>query len=68
MSTLADFNARVNQLVKDSAGDLSSTVESGTADAGGANNELIDATKTWTANSWANYHVRIIHGTGIGQR
>jgi len=67
MSTLSDFNARVNELVKDSAGDLSLTVESGTADAGGADNELIDATKSWTTNAWTNYHVRVIYGTGIGQ-
>ncbi|MBA7652873.1 hypothetical protein ES703_60712 [subsurface metagenome] len=67
MNTLADFNARVAQIVKDSAGDLSLTVESGTADAGGGDNELIDATKSWTTNAWTNYHVRVIHGTGIGQ-
>ena len=42
-------------------------VEDGTADAGGANNELVDATKSWGVNDYQNYYVRIIYGTGVGQ-
>jgi hypothetical protein len=38
----------------------------GTATAGGAST-LTDSGKTWTINQWANYLVRIVAGTGIGQ-
>lgn len=30
-------------------------------------NTLSNSSKTWTANQWANYQVRITSGTGIGQ-
>lgn len=40
---------------------------SGDADAGGTGTQLIDATKTWATNQWANYQVRIVTGTGAGQ-
>ena len=32
-----------------------------------AYNTLADSTKTWTTNQWANYAVRILYGTGMGQ-
>lgn len=40
--------------------------DAGTATAGGAST-LTDSTQTWTANRWANYAVRILYGTGMGQ-
>lgn len=39
---------------------------SGTATAGAATT-LTNGAKTWTANQWTNYQVRITAGTGIGQ-
>jgi hypothetical protein len=30
-------------------------------------NTLVDSTKSWTTNRWANYAVRILAGTGAGQ-
>lgn len=42
-------------------------VEDGTADAGGGDNELVDATKSWGVNDYQNYYVRITYGTGVGQ-
>lgn len=38
----------------------------GVATAGGAST-LTNSGKTWTTNQWANYQVRIVSGTGIGQ-
>lgn len=38
----------------------------GTATAGAANT-LTNSAKTWTANQWTNYQVRITGGTGVGQ-
>lgn len=38
----------------------------GTATAGTANT-LTNGAKTWTANQWTNYQIRITAGTGIGQ-
>lgn len=38
----------------------------GTATAGGAST-LTNGAKTWTANQWTNYEIRITAGTGIGQ-
>lgn len=38
----------------------------GTASAGGATT-LTDASKSWDVNTWANYQVRIVAGTGAGQ-
>lgn len=38
----------------------------GTATSGGAST-LTNSAKTWTANQWTNYQVRITAGTGIGQ-
>lgn len=38
----------------------------GTATAGGANT-LTNGAKTWTANQWTNYQIRITAGTGVGQ-
>jgi len=44
------------------------TVEdSGTADAGAGNDELDDATKSWTADAYINEYVWIYSGTGSGQ-
>lgn len=40
--------------------------DGGKASAGGATS-LTDASKTWAVNRWANYAVRILAGTGIGQ-
>lgn len=40
--------------------------DAGTATAG-ATSTLTDSTKTWAVNRWANYAVRILHGTGRGQ-
>jgi hypothetical protein len=40
--------------------------DAGTATAG-TSTTLTDSTKSWTTNRWANYVVRILHGTGIGQ-
>jgi hypothetical protein len=40
--------------------------DAGTATAGAATT-LTDSTKAWETNRWANYVVRILHGTGIGQ-
>jgi len=40
--------------------------ESSTATSGGATS-LTDSTKSWTADQWINYQVRITGGTGIGQ-
>jgi hypothetical protein len=40
--------------------------DAGTATAGAAST-LTDSTKAWATNRWANYVVRILHGTGIGQ-
>jgi hypothetical protein len=39
---------------------------SGTATAG-TTNTLTNSAKTWTANQWTNYQIRITAGTGIGQ-
>jgi hypothetical protein len=33
----------------------------------GASTTLTDSSKSWATNRWANYVVRILHGTGIGQ-
>jgi len=41
--------------------------DAGTATAAGTSTTLTDSTKAWTTNRWANYVVRILHGTGIGQ-
>lgn len=38
----------------------------GVATAGGAST-LTNSGKTWTVNQWANFQVRIVSGTGIGQ-
>lgn len=38
----------------------------GTATAGGAST-LTNSAKSWTANQWTNYQIRIAAGTGIGQ-
>jgi hypothetical protein len=40
--------------------------DAGTATAG-TSTTLTDSTKSWTTNRWANYAVRILHGTGVGQ-
>jgi len=40
--------------------------DAGTATAGAATT-LTDSTKAWPTNRWANYVVRILHGTGAGQ-
>lgn len=40
--------------------------DAGTATAG-ASTTLTDSTKSWATNRWANYAVRIVHGTGRGQ-
>jgi len=40
--------------------------DAGTATAG-ASTTLTDSTKAWATNRWANYVVRILHGTGRGQ-
>jgi hypothetical protein len=40
--------------------------DAGTASSGGSTS-LTDSTKAWATNRWANYAVRIIAGTGIGQ-
>lgn len=40
--------------------------DAGTATAG-ASTTLTDSTKAWDTNRWANYSVRILHGTGRGQ-
>jgi len=42
------------------------TYASGTATAGGAST-LTNSAKTWTANQWTSYQVRITGGTGSGQ-
>lgn len=41
--------------------------DAGTATAGAASS-ITDSTKSWATNRWANYDVRILHGTGAGQR
>jgi hypothetical protein len=33
----------------------------------GASTTLTDSSKSWATNRWANYVVRILHGTGLGQ-
>jgi hypothetical protein len=40
--------------------------DAGTATAG-SSTTLTDSTKSWATNRWANYVVRILHGTGSGQ-
>jgi hypothetical protein len=40
--------------------------DAGTATSGAAST-LTDSAKAWEVNRWANYHVRITWGTGIGQ-
>ena len=40
--------------------------DAGTA-TGGTSTTLTDSTKSWATNRWANYVVRILHGTGRGQ-
>jgi hypothetical protein len=40
--------------------------DAGTATAG-ASTTLTDSTKAWATNRWANYDLRILHGTGRGQ-
>jgi hypothetical protein len=40
--------------------------DAGTATAGAAST-ITDSTKSWPVNRWANYQVRILAGTGIGQ-
>jgi len=40
--------------------------DAGTATSGAAST-LTDSTKSWTTNEWANFAVRIVAGTGIGQ-
>ena len=40
--------------------------DAGTATAGAAST-LTDSTKAWATNRWANYDIRILHGTGRGQ-
>jgi hypothetical protein len=40
--------------------------DAGTATAGAAST-LTDSTKAWATNRWANYDLRILHGTGRGQ-
>lgn len=40
--------------------------DAGTASSG-ASTSLTDSTKAWPTNRWANYVVRILHGTGRGQ-
>ena len=34
---------------------------------GGTTTTLVNSAKTWTTNSWTNYQVRIVSGTGAGQ-
>ncbi len=41
--------------------------DTGTADAGGANNELVDAAKSWADDQWNGGAVYIWKGTGAGQ-
>lgn len=33
---------------------------------GGSTTTLIDSTKAWQTNQWANYRIRIVAGTGVG--
>jgi len=33
---------------------------------GGSTTTLIDSTKAWATNQWANYRIRIVAGTGVG--
>lgn len=40
--------------------------DAGTASSGAASS-ITDSTKSWAVNRWANYAVRIISGTGVGQ-
>jgi hypothetical protein len=42
------------------------TIATGTATAGGAST-LTNSAKTWTANQWTNFQIRITSGTGAGQ-
>ena len=35
---------------------------------GGSATTLVNSAKTWVANAWTNYQVRIISGTGAGQK
>ncbi|HQZ40664.1 MAG TPA: hypothetical protein PLH72_16660 [Vicinamibacterales bacterium] len=42
------------------------TIVTGTATAGGAST-LTNGAKTWTANQWTNFQIRITAGTGAGQ-
>ncbi len=35
---------------------------------GSSANTLIDSTKSWTTNAYQNYYVRLVYGTGAGQR
>ena len=53
--------------VKGSEIPIGTASESGTADAGGGNAELVDATKTWVVDEYADYVVYISAGTGSGQ-
>ena len=53
--------------VKGSEIPIGTASDSGTADAGGGDNELVDATKSWGANDYADYVVYISAGTGSGQ-
>lgn len=48
------------------SGSLGSPIATGTATAGGATT-LTNSGKSWTANQWANFQVRITAGTGAGQ-
>ena len=56
LSTPADATSRYNIIAYDGS---TATSSSGRI--------LFDTTKTWTVNQWANYAVRIVSGTGIGQ-
>lgn len=48
-------------------GYLSDVVSVSSTATSGGNNTLSDSTKNWTTDEWADYRVKIVSGTGVGQ-
>ncbi len=59
--------APATDLTFEKVGEYAGYFENGTASAGTATT-LTDGTKTWTADRWRNYQLRIMSGTGMGNR
>ena len=61
------FNTLTSILIKTVNSSDEDMCDNGVADAGAGNDELDDATKSWSANQFNGAYVWIFHGTGEGQ-